>query len=128
MWFGDEPRRSSPDDVLSSPCQTICHPRPGSKVRRAPISAIPPQPYNFVRRRVWPADVIHVNKSTELQFAHYLGEQKPVVADRWVAGFESFQCNGASGSLRRCECRTPCPHRWQELAHAYSLRPATKCG
>jgi len=52
------------------------------------------KPYNLSGAKVSPADVIYVNKSTEFQLAHYLCEQKPVVADRSVAGFESFHCNG----------------------------------
>jgi hypothetical protein len=69
--------------------------------------------------------VIYVNKSTEFQLARYLCEQKPVVADRWVAGFESFQCNGfrvVSGDVMP----DTLSYKWRELARAYSLRPATK--
>ncbi len=83
------------------------------------------QAVQFIRRQVSPADVIYVNKSTEFQLAHYLCEQKPVVADRSVAGFESFQCNGlrvASGDVMP----DTLSYNWQELARAYSLRPAAK--
>ena len=83
------------------------------------------QAVQFIRRQVSPADVIYVNKSTDCQLAHYLREQKPVAADRSVAGFESFQCNGlrvASGDVMP----DTLSYKWQELAGAYSLRPATK--
>jgi hypothetical protein len=69
--------------------------------------------------------VIYVNKSTEFQLAHYLWEQKPVVADRSVAGFESFRCNGlrvVSGDVMP----DTLSYKWQELARGYGLRPATK--
>jgi hypothetical protein len=69
--------------------------------------------------------VIYVNKSTEFQLAHYLCEQKPVVADRSVAGFESFRCNGlrvVSGDVMP----DTLSYKWQELARGYGLRPATK--
>ena len=83
------------------------------------------QAVQFIRRQVSPADVIYVNKSTEFQLAHYLCEQKPVVVDRSVAGFESFQCNGlrvVSGVVMP----DTLSYKWQEMASAYSLRPATK--
>jgi dolichyl-phosphate-mannose-protein mannosyltransferase len=83
------------------------------------------QALEFIRRNVSPADVIYVNRSTEFQLAHYLCEQKPVVADRSSAWFESFQCNGlriVSGEVMP----DTLSHKWQELARVYSLRPATR--
>src|SRR5260370_21041164 len=85
------------------------------------------QAVQFIRRQVSPADVIYVNKSTEFQLAHYLCEHKAVVADRSVAGFESFQCNGlrvVSGEVMP----ETLSHKWQELARGYNLRPASKVG
>ena len=84
----------------------------------------------FIGREVSPQDVIYVNKSTEFQIAHYLCDQKPVVFDRSVAGFESFRCHGFrvistfpndDGILLETF-----PSKWREMAHAYGLNPGSK--
>jgi hypothetical protein len=83
------------------------------------------QALEFLRHNVSAADVIYVNKSTEFQLAHYLCGQKPVVADRSLAAFESFECNGlrvVSGEVQP----DTLSDKWHEVVRTYGLRPASK--
>ena len=84
----------------------------------------------FIGREVSPQDVIYVNKSTEFQIAHYLCDQKPVVFDRSVAGFESFQCHGfrviSTFPNDDAILLETFPSKWREMAHAYGLNPGSK--
>jgi len=84
----------------------------------------------FIRHEVTPDDVIYLNKSTEFQIAHYLCDQKPVVFDRSVAGFESFQCHGlrviSSFPNDDGVVLETFPVKWREMARAYGLKPESK--
>jgi hypothetical protein len=84
----------------------------------------------FIRREVSSKDVIYLNKSTEFQLAHYLCDQKPVVFDRSVAGFESFQCHGlrviSTFPNDDAILLETFPSKWREMAHAYGLNPESK--
>ncbi len=84
----------------------------------------------FIGREVSPQDVIYVNKSTEFQIAHYLCDQKPVVFDRSVAGFESFRCHGfrviSTFPNDDAILLETFPSKWREMAHAYGLNPGSK--
>jgi len=84
----------------------------------------------FLQREVSPEDVIYLNKSTEFQLAHYLCDQKQVVLDRSVAGFESFQCRGLrvistfpNDDAVQLETF---PFKWREMARAYGLNAGSK--
>ena len=84
----------------------------------------------FIRREVSSKDVIYLNKSTEFQLAHYLCDQKPLVFDRSVTGFESFQCHGlrviSTFPNDDAILLETFPSKWREMAHAYGLKPASK--
>jgi hypothetical protein len=84
----------------------------------------------FLRRQVSPQDVIYVNKSTEFQLAHYLCDQKPVIFDRSVDGFESLQCHGirviSTFPNDDAILLETFPSKWREMAHAYGLKPGSK--
>jgi hypothetical protein len=84
----------------------------------------------FIRREVSQEDVIYVNKSTEFQIAHYLCDQKRVVFDRSVAGFESFRCQGlrviSTFPNDDAILLETFPSKWREMAHAYGLNPGSK--
>jgi hypothetical protein len=84
----------------------------------------------FIRREVTPEDVIYLNHGTGLQLAHYLCDQKPVVFDFSVAGFESFQCHGfrviSTSPADDAVVLETFPRKWREMAHAYSLKPGNK--
>jgi hypothetical protein len=84
----------------------------------------------FIQREVSPGDVIYLNKSTEFQLAHYLCDQKPVVFDYSVAGFESFQCQGlrviSTFPNDDAILLETFPSKWREMAHAYGLNPGSK--
>lgn len=88
------------------------------------------QALEFIRREVSPEDVIYLNQATELQLAHYLCDQKPVVHDRSVAGFESFQCHGfrviSTFPDDDAVLLETFPSKWREMAQAYSLRPGRR--
>lgn len=70
--------------------------------------------------------MIYLNEPTELQFAHYLCEQKPVVPDRSVAGFESFWCNGFQMVSSDAVKPETFSYKWQEMARVYDLKPGTR--
>jgi hypothetical protein len=84
----------------------------------------------FIQREVSPQDVIYVNKSTEFQLAHYLCDQKPVVFDRSVIGFESFRCHGfrviSTFPNDDAILIETFSNKWREMAHAYGLNPGSK--
>jgi hypothetical protein len=84
----------------------------------------------FIQREVSPQDVIYLNQGTELQLAQYLCDQKPVVRDRSVAGFESFQCHGfrviSTFPDDDAVLLDTFPSKWREMARGYSLKPGTK--
>jgi hypothetical protein len=84
----------------------------------------------FIRREVSAGDAIYLNKSTEFQLAHYLCDQKPVVFDHSVAGFESFQCQGlrvvSTFPNDDAILLETFPSKWHEMAHAYGLNPGSK--
>jgi len=84
----------------------------------------------FLRAAVSPEDVIYLNNGTELQLAHYLCDQKPVVFDRSVEGFESSQCRGLRmiSSFPNDDAVTleTFPSKWREMASAYGLKPGAK--
>ena len=84
----------------------------------------------FLRRAVSPTDVIYLNKATESQLGHYLCDQRPIVPDRSVSGFESFQCNGLGvvSSFPHDDAVLPetFPDKWKEMAKAYALPSGSK--
>lgn len=84
----------------------------------------------FLRREVSPTDVIYVNKPTEFQLGHYLCDQKQVVPDRTMTGFESFQCHGLRviSSFPYDDAVLPetFPEKWKEMASAYDLKQGSK--
>jgi len=84
----------------------------------------------FIRREVSPSDVIYLNKSTEFQLGHYLCDQRPIVFDRSVAGFESFSCHGLRvvSSFPYDDAVLPetFSDKWKEMARAYGLEPGSK--
>jgi hypothetical protein len=84
----------------------------------------------FLERQVSPTDVIYVNKSTDLQVAHYLCDQKTVIPDRSVAGFESFRCHGlrviSSFPTDDAVAIETFPAKWREMARAYNLKAGSK--
>ena len=84
--------------------------------------------YRVYPPRGFPTDVIYLNEPTELQFAHYLCEQKPVVPDRSVAGFESFWCNGFQMVSSDAVKPETFSYKWQEMARVYDLKPGTRVG
>jgi len=71
-----------------------------------------------------------VNRSTEFQLVHYLCDQKPVVFNRSVRGFESFQCHGlrviSTFPSDDAILLETFPNKWREMAHAYGLKPGSK--
>jgi hypothetical protein len=85
---------------------------------------------DFIRREVSPADVIYLNKGTEFQLAHYLCDQKPILPDRSVEGFESFRCHDlrviSSFPNDDAVAIDTFPTKWQEMARAYGLLPGSK--
>lgn len=88
------------------------------------------QALEFIRREVSPADVIYLNKATELQVSHYLCEQKPVVLDRSAPGFESFRCNGIRvvSTFPNDDAVMPdtFSDKWKAMARVYGLKPGSK--
>jgi hypothetical protein len=84
----------------------------------------------FIQREASADDVIYLNKSTEFQLAHYLCDQKRVVFDRSVAGFESFQCHGlrviSTFPNDDAILLETFPSKWREMAHVYGLNPGSK--
>jgi len=84
----------------------------------------------FIENKVLPSDVIYVNKPSEFQIAHYLCDQKPVMPDRSVAGFESFECRGrlvvSSFPNDDAVLMETFSTKWREMARAYALRPGSK--
>ncbi len=88
------------------------------------------QAIDLLRRQVSPADIIYVDKATELQIAHYLCDQRRVDPERSVPGFESFRCGGlrvVSTSPRDdALLMLGFTHKRQEMAQAYGLKAGSR--
>jgi Dolichyl-phosphate-mannose-protein mannosyltransferase len=76
-----------------------------------------------------PGEPIFADVQTNLLLGHYLCDQRPVISDRTIPGFVSYECGGhrvIASTTRYIFTARSFYDQWQEMVSKYHLQPGSK--
>ena len=80
-------------------------------------------------RQLPPGQPIFADVQTNLLLGHYLCDQRPVVSDRTIPGFVSYECGGhrvIASTTKYIFSARSFYDQWQEMVSKYHLQPGSK--